>query len=94
MKRLLVAIVDAITELTEVIRFGIEDVAGHFDDMETMLYMQATTHDRDVEEELAWEYQDGFDDGYALARSIFWVDDTANSTPVDDDFVLEEEDDF
>jgi len=72
MKRYLLAIVNAITELTEVFRFGMEDVMERFEDIDTSLYIMATTkNEDDFVEELAQEYQWGFDDGYELARSVF-----------------------
>jgi hypothetical protein len=71
MKRYLLAIVNAIQELTEVFRFGMQDIQEHFESLEDMLYINATVSETEHEEALAEEYSDGWNDGYEHAKTIF-----------------------
>jgi hypothetical protein len=94
MKRFLRGIVNAITELTEVVRFGLEDIEEHFDDLETMLYINATLQDSQREFDLAEEYDNGWQDGYnrALAKmnERAYYEESEELTPIEqEDFVYD-----
>jgi len=71
-KRYLLSIVNAITELTEVLRFGLEDVMGRFEDIEDLLYMTTIGKtDDQLEDQLLVEYNYGWEDGYRAAEVEF-----------------------